>query len=129
MVGAPAPIVSLGTAPAADGPGADLRGAVPHSASTGQVRTRRVAHVWPYEWLRDTGVVVLLLGSAMALGGFVLVIGRGECVDAYVWLRQGILRGDPSRARGLDHRRHRADDHRGYGVKSALTLGLVTPSG
>ncbi len=51
-----------------------------------------MARVSPDEWLRDTGVVVLVRGSAMALGGFVLVIGRGECVGAYVWLRQGIGR-------------------------------------
>ena len=37
-----------------------------------------------------TGVVILVLGSAMALGGFVLAIGRGERVGAYVQLRLGI---------------------------------------
>ena len=51
-----------------------------------------MARVSPDEWLRDTGVVVLVLGSAMALGGFALVIGRGECVGAYERLRQGIGR-------------------------------------
>jgi uncharacterized membrane protein len=39
-----------------------------------------------------TGVVILVAGSAMALGGFVLAIGRGEREGAYERLRQGIGR-------------------------------------
>jgi uncharacterized membrane protein len=39
-----------------------------------------------------TGVVILVAGSAMALGGFVLAIGRGEREGAYGRLRRGIGR-------------------------------------
>lgn len=38
------------------------------------------------------GVVILVVGSAMALGGFVLAVGRGEREGAYERLRQGIGR-------------------------------------
>lgn len=39
-----------------------------------------------------TGVVILVLGSAMALAGFVVAIGRGEREGAYEQLRQGVGR-------------------------------------